>query len=52
MQVTATKQSKGLVKLTVELTAEEFAKHITGAVQHLAASAKIPGFRPGMAREK
>jgi trigger factor len=49
MQITATKQPKGIVKLTVELTAEEFAPHITGAVQHLAASAKIPGFRPGLA---
>ncbi len=38
-----------MVKLTVELTADEFAKHIAGAVQHLASSAKIPGFRPGMA---
>lgn len=49
MQVTATKQPKGLVKLSVELTAEEFAKHIAGAVEHLAANAKIPGFRPGFA---
>lgn len=49
MQVTATKKPKGIIKLTVELTAEEFTPHITGAVQHLAASAKIPGFRPGMA---
>jgi trigger factor len=49
MHVTAAKQPKGIVKLTIELTAEEFTKHITGAVEHLAASAKIPGFRPGFA---
>lgn len=49
MHVTTTKHPKSVVKLTIELTADEFAKHIAGAVQHLAASAKIPGFRPGMA---
>ncbi|MEK7570175.1 MAG: trigger factor [Patescibacteria group bacterium] len=49
MQVTVSKQPKSLVKLTVELTAEEFAPHLKDAIQHLAADAKIPGFRPGMA---
>ncbi|MEK7631418.1 MAG: trigger factor [Patescibacteria group bacterium] len=49
MQVTVSKLPKSVVKLTVELTAEEFAPHLKGALQHLAAEAKIPGFRPGMA---
>ena len=35
--------------MSIELTAEEFAVHIKGALQHLAASTNIPGFRPGMA---
>lgn len=49
MQIAVAKQPKSLVKLTVELTAEEFAPHLKDAIQHLAADAKIPGFRPGMA---
>ncbi len=49
MQTTVTKLPKSSVKLTIELVPEEFTPHVAGAVQHLAAEAKIPGFRPGMA---
>ncbi|MDP2789791.1 MAG: trigger factor [bacterium] len=49
MQVTATKQPKGLVKLTIELPAADFTPFITRAVQSLASQTKIAGFRPGMA---
>jgi len=49
MAVTVTKLPQSVVKLTVELPAEEFAGHLTHAIQHLAADTKIPGFRPGMA---
>jgi len=49
MQITVELKPKSLTALTIELTADEFSKFITKAVNHLAEEIKIPGFRPGKA---
>lgn len=49
MQVSSEKLPKSQVKLTVELTVQEFAPYLSAAVQEVAREVALPGFRPGKA---